>query len=103
VQRPLICRLSGWPVGPTLQSPVSFLGGDALQEAVEWNPTPRVSGGRASWPASHVARPADQHLANYQLNQVGNCNWDTYKYPLPTEFNTPHSTYSSLLVKVLIK
>jgi hypothetical protein len=71
----------GQPVDPTLQPPVSFLGGDALQEAVEWNPRPGVGGGCAAWPAGHVARSADQHLANYRLNQVGNCSWDSYKYP----------------------
>jgi hypothetical protein len=30
VQRPLACGPSGWPAGPTLQPPMSFLGGDAL-------------------------------------------------------------------------
>jgi hypothetical protein len=50
---------------PTLQPPMSFLCGDALQEAIEWNPRPGVSGGRAPWLASHVARLADQHLASY--------------------------------------
>jgi hypothetical protein len=81
VQRPLTCGTNGlptgqtpWPVGPTLQPPVSFLYGDALQEAVEWNPKPRVGGGHASWPAGHVARLAGQHLVSYQLNQVGNCS-----------------------------
>jgi hypothetical protein len=72
VQIPLMCGPSGWPahqtpwpVGPTLQPPICFLGGDALQEVVDWNARPRVSGGRAPWPASHVARPACQHLVNY--------------------------------------
>jgi hypothetical protein len=45
VQRPLMCGPSGWPAGPTLQPPVSFLGGDALQEAVEWNLRLGVDGG----------------------------------------------------------
>jgi hypothetical protein len=47
VQRPLTCGPTGWSVGqtpwpadPTLQPPVSFLGDDALQEKVEWNPRP---------------------------------------------------------------
>jgi hypothetical protein len=91
VQRPLTCGPSGWPVGetpwptnPTLQPPTSFLHGDSLQEAVEWNPRPRVGGGHALWPAGHMARPAGQHLANYLLNQVNNCSWDSYKYP-PTD------------------
>jgi hypothetical protein len=37
----------GRPTDPTLQPPVSILGDDALQEAVEWNPRPRVGGGYA--------------------------------------------------------
>jgi hypothetical protein len=88
VQRPLTCGPSGWsagqtpwPAGSTLQPPVSFLSGDALQEVVEWNLRPEVYGGHAPWPAGYVPRPAGQHLANYRLNQVGNCSWDSYKYP----------------------
>jgi hypothetical protein len=88
VQRPLTCAPSGWqadqtpwPTGLTLQPPVSFLGGDALQEAVEWSPRPGVGGGRTPWLTGHVARPAVQHLASCQLNQVSNCSWDSYKYP----------------------
>jgi hypothetical protein len=88
VQRPLMCGPSGWPAsqtpwmaGPTLQPTVSFLGGDALQEVVEWNPRPGVGGGRTTWLAGHVARPTGQHLVNYQLNHVRNCSWDSYKYP----------------------
>jgi hypothetical protein len=72
VQRPLTCGPSGWPTGqtpwwadPTLQHSVSFLGGDAIQDMGEWNPRPGVGGGRAPWPAGHVARLADQHLAIY--------------------------------------
>jgi hypothetical protein len=72
VQRPLMCGPSGWPAGqtpwlagPALEPIVSFLGGDALQEAVEWNTRPGVHGGRAPWPADHVARLAGQHLASY--------------------------------------
>jgi hypothetical protein len=88
VQRPLMCGPSGWPAGqtpwsddPTLQPPMSFLGCDALQEVVERNLRPGVGGGHAPWPADHVARPASQHLVNYRLNPVGNCSWDSYKYP----------------------
>jgi hypothetical protein len=54
VQRPLTCGSSGllasqtpWPASSTLQSLVSFLGGDTLQEAVEGNPRPGVSVGHA--------------------------------------------------------
>jgi hypothetical protein len=86
VQRPLMCGPSGWPAGqtplpadPTLQHPMSFLGGDALQGTVEWDPRPRVGGGHAPWLAGHMAWPAGQHLASYQLNQAGNCSWDSYK------------------------
>jgi hypothetical protein len=53
---------------------MSFIAGDALQEAVEWNLSPRVGGGLTPWPADNVARPASQHLANYRLNQVSNCS-----------------------------
>jgi hypothetical protein len=81
VQRPLMYGPSGWLAGqtpwaggPTLQPPMSFLGSDTIQEVVEWNLRPGVGGGRAPWPADHVARPAGQHLANYQHNQVGNCS-----------------------------
>jgi hypothetical protein len=56
VQRPLTCGPSGWQAGqtpwlagPTLQPPVSFVGGYALQEVVEWNLKPGVGGGRAPW------------------------------------------------------
>jgi hypothetical protein len=65
VQRPLTCGPSGWPIVPTLQPPMSFLDGDAVQETVEWNPRPRVGGGHAPRPVGHVARLVGQHLANY--------------------------------------
>jgi hypothetical protein len=81
VQRPLMCGPSEWPAGqtpwpsgPTLQPPMSFLSGDALQEAVEWNSRPGVSEGHTPWLVG-------QHLVNYRLNQVGNCSWDSNKYP----------------------
>jgi hypothetical protein len=66
VQRPLTCRPSGWPAGqtpwlagPTLQPPVSFFGGDALQEVVEWNSRLGVGGGRDPWLAD---RPTPNEL-----------------------------------------
>jgi hypothetical protein len=81
VQRPLTCAPSGWPSGetpwpadPTLQPPMSFPGGVSLHEAEKWIPRPGVGGVRAPLPAG-------QHLASYRLNQVGNCSWDSYKYP----------------------
>jgi hypothetical protein len=39
-----------------------------------------VSGGRITWPAGHVARPASHHLASYRLNQVSNLSLDPCKY-----------------------
>jgi hypothetical protein len=109
VQKPLTCGPSGrpagqtpWPAGPTLQPPMSFLGGDTLQEAMEWNPRPGVIGGPAPWPARHVAQPAGHRLVNYRLNRVGNCSWDTYKYTPTDEIHTPHSTCSYPVVKVLV-
>jgi hypothetical protein len=114
VQRPLTSGPKGWPTGqtpwlagPTLQLLVGRLHGDTLQEAVIGNLKPRVGGGRIPWPvdhvarpAGHVARPAGHHLVSYRLNQVDNPSLDPYKYPLPVEINTPHSTCSSQLIKV---
>jgi hypothetical protein len=40
----------------------------------------KVGRGRPTWPAGHVARPAEHHLATYQLNHVGNPSLDPYKY-----------------------
>jgi hypothetical protein len=98
VQRPLTCGPSGWPagqtpwpIGPTLQLPMSFLGHDALQEVVEWTLRPRVGGGHAPWPDGHVARPVGEHLASYRLNQVSNCSWDSYKYPPADGMDTHHT------------
>jgi hypothetical protein len=52
-------KLLGRPA--PLYTSVSFLGGDALQEVVEWNSRPRVDGGHGPWLAGHVASPAGQH------------------------------------------
>jgi hypothetical protein len=41
----------------------------------------KVSRGRNTWPAYHVARLAGHHLVSYRLNQVGNPSLDPYKYP----------------------
>jgi hypothetical protein len=89
-----------WPAGPTLQPPMSFLSGDSLQEVVEWNSRPGVGGGRAPWPASNVARPAGQHLANYLKSVIA--PGTPINIPLPMKFRTPHSTYSSPLVNVSV-
>jgi hypothetical protein len=72
---------------------MSFLGGDALQVAVEGNPRPGVGGGRAPWLVGHVARLAIQHLASYRLNQVSNYSWDSYKYPTADGIHTHHTLH----------
>jgi hypothetical protein len=41
----------------------------------------KVGGGRTTWPADHVAKPASHHLASYRLNRVGNPSLDPYQYP----------------------
>jgi hypothetical protein len=79
---------------------MSFLGGDALQEVVEWNTRPGVSGGRAPLLAGHMARLANQHLVKYRLNLVGSCSWDSYKYLPADGIQNTTSTCSSPLVKV---
>jgi hypothetical protein len=101
VQRPLTSGPRGWPagqtpwpVGPTLQPFTGLLHGHALQEAVTRNLKLEVGGSRTQWSAGHVARPADQHLACYRLNQVCNSTLDPYKYP-PYRWN---SRYHTLLV-----
>jgi hypothetical protein len=81
VQRPLTSGPRGWPAGPTLPPLMGWLHGLALQEAVIRNPKLEVGGCRTRWSPGHVARPAGQHLARYQLNQVGNSSLNPYKYP----------------------
>jgi hypothetical protein len=82
MQRPLMCGPSGWPADRTLQPPMSFLGGDALQEAVEWNLRPGVSVGRDPWPAGHMARPANTWQTTNLIKSV---------IALGTPINTPLS------------
>jgi hypothetical protein len=100
VQKPLtngphgwLASQSPWSIGPTLQHLTGCLGNDALQEAVIRNLRPTVRGGRATWSADHVARLAGQTPPGTPISTPP---------PLPMEFNTPHSTCSSPLVKVLI-
>jgi hypothetical protein len=100
VQRPLTCGPSGWPtsktpwsVNPTLQPPVSFLGGDTLQEVVEWNRgLESVEAALHGWPAN-TWRIIDLIKLVIALGTPINT-------PLPMEFRAPHSTCSSPLVKV---
>jgi hypothetical protein len=91
VQKPLTSGSQGWPAGqtpwltdPTLHPLTGCLLGDALHEAVIRNLRLTVGGGRVPWSARHVSMLTGQHLAYYQLNQVGNSSWDSYKYP-PTD------------------
>jgi hypothetical protein len=42
----------------------------ALQEAVTRNLKLEVGGSQTRWPASHMARPAGQHLMCYRLKSV---------------------------------
>jgi hypothetical protein len=86
----------------TLQPLMGQLHGDTLQEQVTGNPKPNVGGGQTPWLPGHVARPAGHHIVSYQLNQVGYPSLDPYKYPLPVEIKTPHSSCSSPLVKVSV-
>jgi hypothetical protein len=87
-QRPLTSGPREWPAGrtpwlagPTFQPLVGWLHGHALQEAVTRNPKLEVGGSRTWWTFGHVARLVGQHLACYQLNQIGNFSLDPYKYP----------------------
>jgi hypothetical protein len=41
----------------------------------------KVSGGRTTYPAGHVARPAGHHLVSYRVNHFGNPSLDPCKYP----------------------
>jgi hypothetical protein len=91
-----------WPANPTLQHLEGWLRDDTLQEAVGGNPKPKVGGGRTPWLAGHMARPAGDHLVCYRLNQVGNPSLDPYKYPLPVEIETTHTTCTSPLVEASV-
>jgi hypothetical protein len=92
VQRPLTCGPSEWLAGTTLHPPASFIGGDALQETVEWNPRAGVSGGHAPWPDDHVARPANNWQVTDLIKSVI-APGTPINTPLPMEF-----THHSLLV-----
>jgi hypothetical protein len=81
MQRPLTSGPRGWPTGPTFWPLMDWLHGHALQEVASWNMKLEVGGSQTRWPPGHVARPTDQHLVCYRLNQVGNSSLDPYKYP----------------------
>jgi hypothetical protein len=89
-------------IGPTLQPLAGLLHRHALQGTITRNLKLEIGGSRTRWLDSLVARPASQHLACYQLNQVSNSSLDPYKYPLLMEFKISHSTCSSTLIKVSV-
>jgi hypothetical protein len=39
----------------------------------------KVSGGRTTWLAGHMARPTGHHFVSYRLNRVDNPSLDPYK------------------------
>jgi hypothetical protein len=81
---------------------MSFLGGDALQEAVEWNPSlesvEAVLDGR---PAMCLGRPANSWRITDLIKSV-TAPGTPINTLLPMEFNKPHYICSSSLVKVPI-
>jgi hypothetical protein len=81
VQRPL----SSGPKGIT-----GLLHGHALQEVVTRNLKLEVGGSQTWWPTGHVARLANQHLACYRLNEVGNSSLDPINTPY--RWNSRHHT-----------
>jgi hypothetical protein len=98
VQRPLTSGPRRWPSGPTLQPLTGRLHDDTLYEAVTGNPKLKVGGGRTPWPAG-LGRLATTWRV-IDLTKSVTPPWTPYKYPLSVEINTPHSTYSSPLVKI---
>jgi hypothetical protein len=60
----------------------------------------KVSGGRTTWPAGHMARLAGHHLASYQLNIVGNLTLDPYKYPSTGANQKTHHIFEIPLAKL---
>jgi hypothetical protein len=106
MQRPLTSGPRGWPsgqtpllVGPAFQPLVHLLHGHALHEVVTRNLMLEVGGSRTWWLPGHVARPANTwHVTN--LIKLITPPWTSINTPMLMEFKTPHSTYSSPLVKV---
>jgi hypothetical protein len=86
----------------TLSQFRSRLDGYALKSVYKSIPYPKVGGDQEEWPASHVdGHPAVHHLQTDSINSV-EAPIDLYIRILMVEFNTPHSTCSSPLVKVLV-
>jgi hypothetical protein len=97
------------PIGPTL-SPVGHtlswfrprLDGYAHKLVYKSIPCPKVGGDREEWPAGHVdGHPIVHHFQTDSMKSV-EAPLDLYIRILRVEFNTPHSTWSSALVNVLV-
>jgi hypothetical protein len=108
VQRPLTSGPRGWTANqtswlasPTLQPLAGLHHRHSLQEAVTRNPKDEVGGSQTRWLAGHVARLSGQHLVT-DLIKLVTPPWTLINTPLLMEFKTPHSTYSSPLLKVLV-
>jgi hypothetical protein len=71
------------------------LHGKGKAKAVE-----KVSGGRITWSADHVARLAGHHLASYLFNQVSNPSLDPYKYPSTSGNQNTHHILDIPLAKL---
>jgi hypothetical protein len=88
-----------WPDGSPYQPLTGWLHGHALQEAIIKKPKLEVRpGGR---PAMWLGRPAITWCVTDLIKSV-TPPWTPINTPLPVEFNTPHSTCSSPLVKFLV-
>jgi hypothetical protein len=90
-----------WSVGHTLSWFRPRLDGYAPKLVYNSIPGLKVGGDREEWPAGHVdGRPAVQHLQTDSIKSV-EAFLDLNIRILVVEFRTPHSSCSSLLVKVL--
>jgi hypothetical protein len=89
--------------GPSARFYVSSAHGfvhTCLHEKWKAKAVEKVGGGRTTWPASHVARPAGTHLASYRVNQVGKSSMDPYKYPSIGENQNAHHILKIPLAKL---
>jgi hypothetical protein len=99
VQSLLTSGPRGWPAGSPYQPLMGWLHGHALQEAIIKKPKLEVGpdGSSAMW----LGRPAITWCVTDLIKSV-TPPWTPINTPLPVEFNTPHSTCSSPLVKFLL-
>jgi hypothetical protein len=73
-----------------------------LHEEEKAESVEKVHGGCSTRPAGDVAWLPGLHLAPNRPLLVGGDLIHPYKYPLPVKVDTPHSTCSSSLVKILV-